>query len=209
MQFERFVDLVADLPIIETAVFRAFWPSPRHASVAISRWMAAGKLIQLRRGKYVLAERHRRHPLSLEGTANLLVEPSYLSLEWALAHHGLIPEAVFTLTSVTTKRPGAFDTPVGSFRYRHVDRRHYWGYVTAESEGASFLVASPEKALVDFFRLARGPVQEERLEAMRFQNVHRIDRHRLRAYGRRSGGAAFGKLVDRLVAHLDEIAEEG
>jgi hypothetical protein len=43
-----------------------------------------------------------------------------VSLESSLAHHGLIPEAVFQVSSVTSSRSRAFKTPVGIFSFVRV-----------------------------------------------------------------------------------------
>lgn len=208
MKFEDFARLVADTPVIETATFRAFWPSIAQASVAIARWTRAGKLIQLRRGKYVLAADHARRPLSLGRVANLLVEPSYLSLEWALSFHGLIPEAVYGLTSVTTRRPVELDTPVGRFRYRHVARSYFWGYDAVDEEGQAVLVARPEKALIDLFHLTPGPFPRERLEGYRFQNVSVVSRARLGEYAALTGSPKLVAVARQLVELFEDLERE-
>ena len=47
----------------------------------------------------------------------MIYGPSYVSKEYALAHHGLIPEGVTLVTSITPKRFKHFKTPVGEFVY--------------------------------------------------------------------------------------------
>jgi len=76
--------------------------------------------------------------------------PSYVSLDYALGHHGLIPERVETVTSVTTGRSRNFHTPFGAFSYRMLKcPRYAVGAMIERADNTSFLVASPEKALVD------------------------------------------------------------
>gem|GEM_PF-3896001 len=45
--------------------------------------------------------------------ANHILGPSYLSMENAFAHNGLIPEKVFVVTSITTKTSRKFRTKSG------------------------------------------------------------------------------------------------
>ena len=92
---------------------------------------------------------------SREILANLVYGPSYLSLEYALAYHGLTPEAVQTATSVTTQKNQIFETPVGRFEYRHLPLRFYPdGIERIElGENRGFLIACPEKALFDTLNL--------------------------------------------------------
>ena len=116
----------------------------------IRRLLAAGEIVRIRKGLYAFAEPYRRGPLSREWLANLLYGPSYVSLDYALSRHGLIPERVETVTSITTGRSRRFDTPFGRFTYRHMtSRRFATGADLVESDGASFLMASAEKALSD------------------------------------------------------------
>ncbi len=116
----------------------------------ITRLLGGGVIVRVKKGLYCFGERFRREPLSREYLANLIYGPSYVSLEYALSHHGLIPERVETVTSVTTRRSRDFDTPFGTFSYRMLTGPRYAVGATLETAGkTSFLVASPEKALAD------------------------------------------------------------
>ena len=88
--------------------------------------------------------------LSREYVANLIYGPSYVSLDYALSYHGLIPERVNTITSVTIGRSRSFHTPLGSFSYRMLKESRYALGAALESVGkATFLMATAEKALAD------------------------------------------------------------
>jgi predicted transcriptional regulator of viral defense system len=117
----------------------------------ISNLVADQTLIAIKRGFYVVNPEKTGEPISLPLIANLLYGPSYVSLDYALSYYGLIPEAVYEITSVTTQRSKAYDTPVGRFTYTHADSSVYSigiSSVTNEA-GHQFLMASPEKALCD------------------------------------------------------------
>ena len=117
-----------------------------------------GVIIRVKKGLYVFGDKYRRYPFSKELLANLVYGPSYVSLDYALAYHGLIPERVEALTSVTPSRSRRFSTPVGLFIYRQVPARAYEvGMIRVEGEhGQAFLIASPEKALADKIVSVRG-----------------------------------------------------
>ena len=99
----------------------------------------------------------RRGPFSLEILANTIYGPSYLSLQYALAHYGLIPEGVTEVTSVSLTRGKRFETPVGRFSYHAVPERAFGIGVDqlAMEKGASCLMATREKALADTLYLTR------------------------------------------------------
>ncbi len=115
-------------------------------------------IIRVKKGLYVFGPALARRPYSRDVLANLIYGPSYISLDYALAYYGLIPEKVETVTSCTTGRARAFSTPVGRFRYRAIPLEVYplgVNHVSLE-DGRSFLIATPEKALADKLQETRG-----------------------------------------------------
>lgn len=124
----------------------------------ITDMLRQGIIIRVKKGLYVFGEKYRRYPYSKELLANLVYGPSYVSLDYALAYYGLIPEGVEALTSVTPNRPRRFSTPVGLFIYRQILARAYEaGMVRVDGEhDQAFLIASPEKALADKIVSVRG-----------------------------------------------------
>jgi predicted transcriptional regulator of viral defense system len=174
MRFETLLERAAHLPVIDSRTLRSWGGDPKALSVQLSRWVRQGKLVPLRRGVFVLPAGLRRSQPPLEYVANLLVLPSYVSLERALSFHGLIPERVPLVQSVTLARPMLFETPVGDFQYRHVKQDWFFGYAETEIESASALIAVPEKALLDVIYFSTGSFPRERIDAMRLQNLERL-----------------------------------
>lgn len=110
-----------------------------------------GILQQIKRGLYIAGPRitsSKPDPFLL---ANHLLGPSYVSLESALSYHGLIPEKVFEITSVTIKAKRRFSTPLGVYSYTRLSLPYYsYGIRSVEVDRHHrFLIASPEKALFD------------------------------------------------------------
>jgi len=113
--------------------------------------VSSGELIRLKRGLYVASPGKNGILLSPELIANHLLGPSYVSMESALAHYGMIPERVFSTISLTTKRAKQFDTPLGNFTYIQTIAPYLWIGLVQElfNQKYAFLIASPEKALCD------------------------------------------------------------
>jgi predicted transcriptional regulator of viral defense system len=114
-----------------------------------------GQLIRLKKGFYVLSKDLLGKEYSPQIIANLLYGPSYLSLEYALSYYNLIPERVEIFTSVTTQKNKLYETPLGVFSYKHLTPSLYSLGVTLQktTDERSFLIATPEKALMDIFTL--------------------------------------------------------
>jgi hypothetical protein len=129
-----------------------------HPRKKITSLLRKGEIIRVKKGLYLFGEQHRRAPYCRELLANLIYGPSCVSLEYALHYHGLIPERVETVTSVTCGRSHSFDTPVGNFSYRAIPMTAYRiGIDRIElADGRAFLMALPEKALADRVVAERG-----------------------------------------------------
>ena len=120
--------------------------SQKTASCFISSNTKSGLFIKLRNNYYMLKDSNP----SLYFIANKLYQPSYISLEKALSHHGIIPEIVYTVTSITTKTTRECITPKGAFSYQKIKRSAFTGYNAVELEDSLVLFAEPEKALADY-----------------------------------------------------------
>lgn len=129
-----------------------------HPRKKITSLLRKGEIVRVKKGLYLFGEAYRRAPFCRELLANLIYGPSCVSLEYALHYHGLIPERVETVTSVTPGRSRVFDTPVGSFSYRMIPMAAFrLGIDRIElTDGRAFLMAVPEKALADRIVAERG-----------------------------------------------------
>jgi len=116
------------------------------------------KLIRIKKGLFVVVAKDGKGSICRELIANHLYGPSYISLESALSFHKLIPERVYSVLSVTTKRSKKYNTPFGIFDYRTVLPSYFSiGIQLQKSDNkTAFLMASPEKALCDMILLSSG-----------------------------------------------------
>lgn len=113
----------------------------------IYRLKKNGYIVSIKRGLYKLSDEQ----ISDLYAANKIYAPSYISLEFALSYHGVIPEVVYEITSVTTKATRRFEVKaLGKvFSYRKIKKAAYTGYNIQKSQGIGFNIADPEKAFVD------------------------------------------------------------
>jgi predicted transcriptional regulator of viral defense system len=117
------------------------------------RWTAKGYLVRLRNGLYTFAE-HAGEPATAECLASRIYSPSYISLHYALASFGLIPEAVTQLTSVTTRKTARFRNRCGEYAYHSVSEDLFFGFELRQGPGGlSIPFATAGKALCDLLYL--------------------------------------------------------
>jgi predicted transcriptional regulator of viral defense system len=204
MKFDDFIKKIANLPVIETEILLAGEQVPFPIEVQLSRWEKAGKLIQLKRGVYMLAQQYRKKAVCEPYIAAVIIKPSYISLEKALEHHHLIPEAVHIYTSLTPKRQGRFVTPVGVFDYRHIKASLFWGYESLEIGHQTAFMASAEKAILDLVYMNHIKVSWDYLDELRLQNVENINIDRLLEYAGRFHKPGILKAAGLIRRYVEE-----
>lgn len=186
MTFDTLLSLLDGQPVFDLPTLTQLSGDSRATlRTQLSRWAKSGKIVPLRRGMYALAQHYRSRPINPAELANQLYRPSYLSTEWALGYYGLIPEMVITYTSVSARPPQHFINDLGHFDYRQIKQQALFGMVTTRIQGSNVLLATPEKALLDYWYLNSGHWTPDRMASMRFQHTHRVDQKRLSQAARR------------------------
>jgi predicted transcriptional regulator of viral defense system len=157
-----------------------FPESPDTRFGLVKRAIAGGEIIHIRRGLYCLAPKYQKRKVNLYALAQHIYGPSYISLESALSWHGWIPEAVYTLTSVSSGKSKEFQTPLGVFSYSRAPQSlFYTGVERVSDEGSDvFLMATPVKALADYVYVngkdwvgLKPAAESLRIEAEEFETV--------------------------------------
>ncbi|HDZ59822.1 MAG TPA: hypothetical protein ENH44_03435 [Actinobacteria bacterium] len=188
MKWETLLEIIGEEAVFPSALLLSGKVSAAQVRLQLSRWVKAGRLIQLRRGLYALAPAWRKvepHPFLV---ANKLQRGSYVSLQSALAFHGLIPEQVQVVTSVGPGRPEILRNALGTFQFRHLATGMLFGYSQLEVASGQFaFIASVEKALLDLAHLTPGADSPDYLRELRLQSDGALDMRRLRELAERSG----------------------
>lgn len=100
------------------------------------------------------------YDLYLQQLANVLREPSYISLESALSYYGLIPEESFNITSITIKSSRIYKSPLTLFIYRNIKSNLFIGF-NQKNETNPIQRATKAKALFDYLYLKKFNNKEE------------------------------------------------
>jgi predicted transcriptional regulator of viral defense system len=151
MRFREFESRIRALPAFKLNDARKLDPDFHRQQ--LNYWHNQGYIKPLAGGYYILADR-AIDEMVLFMVANKIYEPSYVSLESALAYYGVIPETVLGVTSVSSRKTKQYDTNWGVFSYRSVKPQIMIGYqVISNSPEKKFKIASLEKALLDYLYL--------------------------------------------------------
>jgi len=123
----------------------------------------------VRRGHYAFSSLEINESVLLL-VANKIYTPSYVSLEMALSYYTLIPEAVYGITSATSRKTNRFKTDFGEFIYRRVKSQLVFGYELISYRNQNFKIAEPEKAILDYFYLNTNLRTTEDFDGLRFNS---------------------------------------
>ncbi|MFW6228361.1 MAG: type IV toxin-antitoxin system AbiEi family antitoxin domain-containing protein [Alkalispirochaeta sp.] len=197
MVFRRLVELTANLHCFSPGMLAA-GEKLDQLRVQLSRWAGNNRLIRIHTGWYTLAEPFRKARIDTHVIACTIKQGSYVSLQSALAYHGMIPEYVPETTCITTGRPTVIETPFGRIRYRHMKRDGFFGYRQIESGVQLSFVARPEKALLDLLYLTPGSESALFLRELRLQQTEKLDIDTMRSMASRLEAPRLTRTTDLL-----------
>jgi len=164
MNYIEFRKLLGSFTVFSLADIRQADPSFHRRR--LNEWQEKGYITKVVKGYYVFADKPLDEKAVFE-IANRIYAPSYVSFEMALARYGLIPEAVYGVTSASTRKTCSFKTPVGEFIYRTIQPGLYFGYDLIRNDDKVFKMASPEKAFLDIFYIKTALRDAESFEGLR------------------------------------------
>lgn len=209
MYFQKVSPYLRNLPLFESEYLFAGAENPQQVQRQLADWVRAGKVVQLRRGLYTLAQPHQsKHPHSYV-IANRMVKASYVSLHTVLSHYDLIPEHVAVVTSITTGRPGTWQNLYGHFSYQHIQPDLFFGFEYRQVTQTQWAyMAAPEKALLDLIYLTPGADNEGYIRALRLQNLDQLDVERLTTYVERINKPKLKRALPHIVQVIEEELTE-
>lgn len=118
----------------------------------LNEWQEKGYIRKIIKGYYMFSDLELNESVLFE-IANRIYTPSYISLEMALSYYHLIPESVYGITSVTTRKTYRFNTEVAEFVYRTVKPALFFGFELIRYDSKVFKIAAIEKAVLDYLYL--------------------------------------------------------
>jgi predicted transcriptional regulator of viral defense system len=133
----------------------------------LSEWQDSGYIKIVRRGYYIFSDLEINEQV-LFLIANNIYEPSYVSCEMALSFYGLIPEGVYSVTSISSKKTSKFKTLIAEFSYRKVKPELFFGYKLMTVGNQQYKIAEIEKTVLDYLYLNPQMQNEANFSEWRF-----------------------------------------
>lgn len=158
---------------------------------ALRRYESKGLVERISTKIYI---NHFNQHFSPRDLVNTLRPNSYISLESALVDRGVITQNPSVLTCVTPGYPQTFRGNSVIIVYRKISPDLYWGFEEKTTRYNKYLIAEPEKALLDWVYLTR---QEGLPTPLDEVNLQFLNPSRLRGYAEK-----FPKTVNETIKDL-------
>lgn len=171
---------VASLPYFNIVNLLPFASKSAYLKIALSRQTKKDNLIRLKKGVYVSAEYINETRIAgrfndySRLVANILNEPSYLSLETVMYENGLLTEMPNNFTSVTANKTIRFRNKLGIFIYRHIRPALFTGFNVERRGNYAIRTATSAKALFDFIYLRKNYLTDSSIVRELRINIERL-----------------------------------
>ena len=208
-QFKNFVVIsMKDIALVE----------PDFNRKNLFHWQKKGYIQMIKKGYYIFSDLpiFEKSQFSI---ANRIYAPSYISFESALSYYSIIPEAVFSITSASSKKTKILDTVIGKFSYISLKPELMFGYsaqrwnedninaVKYNHEEYPYLIADIEKTLLDYFYINNHLNEDKDFEGLRFniekfQFERKLDIEKMKSYVKVFNNKTLDKRINRFLNYI-------
>lgn len=179
--YEQFRQKFKDFGVISTQEIEKVYPYFDLKNLV--NWQKKGYLVKLRNKFYFFKDTHIEESF-LYFIANKIYGPSYISMESALDYYGVIPEGVYNIQSITTRRTNKFKNTLGNFVFQTIKKDLFFGYQLVKKGNVTFKIALLEKVVLDFLYLRHDIEDIQSFESLRWNKeiLKRLDEAVLQNY---------------------------
>ncbi len=200
MTYQQFYQQWHPFACFSTQQVRAIYPTFNRSNYL--QWQRQGYIVSLRQGWYSFAD-CLQQPDIARYFAGKIYDPSYISLHTALSFYGIIPEQVVEITSVTTRKTASFSNSFASYSYQTVRTNLFWGYTPMTlTDGKTYMMATPEKALLDLLYLYPQYHTEADMLDLRLDDdwlADELDQSRLKEYLSHIASPSLSQRIETLL----------
>lgn len=181
MKYKKELSKLAEIPYFDgITVGNLLGISGQTLKMYITRAVARGELIRLKRNLYVTGDYYKLEASSAEYReflSNVIYGPSYLSLGYVLQKYAVLTESVFAYTAVTIKKTKRIINKTGSYLYTNIKEDLFEGFEIVGQGKYRTCQATKAKALFDYLYFTIKPwkkVTQEAVDGLRL-NLDEIE----------------------------------
>lgn len=195
------------MPYFTLANLSVIEKNREYLKIFLSRMSKSDEITRLKKGMYVsknyldsikMAGKYNDY---CEFIASAMYEPAYLSVEYVLAEHNLLTEAVYNFTLVSTNKTNSITNKLGSFSYYTVKKDLFFGFKLKSSDDYLIYKANLAKALFDFLYIRKDSlINIKTAEELRLnlENLKNKDIAELKKYIKKEGSKKMKNIFNWL-----------
>lgn len=190
-KIKKIISLAEKLPYFSFDDLSPVEKDRNYLKILFSRYEKNNRLIRLKKGLYVTQkyidnlQKSNKFSFYLEFLANILYQPSYLSLDYVLYSDEFLTELPINFTSITKNKTAIFSNKLGNFVYHKIKSDLFQGFEINKRGEFTILKASKAKAFFDFLYLRKNLlVNKEAVEELRLnlENFNKKDLKEFKKY---------------------------
>jgi len=161
---------------------------------------------QVRRWVYILSDINLNENI-LFLIANKAYFPSYISLETALSFYWIIPETVYEITSISSKKTFSFEFENINFTYKTLSSKYFFWYDVINFWNRNFLIWELEKVILDFLYFRKNITWIEDFEELRFNKIelkNKLNFKKLQEYAKIFNKKVLDKKINILIDYINK-----
>ena len=204
-KIKKIISLAKKLPYFGLDDLASLENNKTYLKILFSRYEKSGKVIRLKRGLYVAKEyidnieKTGRVSSYQEFAANILYQPSYLSLDYVLYQYNLLTDIPNNFTLITKNKTAVFLNKFGNFLYHKVKDELFCGFEIIKEGDFTILKATKAKALFDYLYLRKNILTDKRaFEELRLNldNLNQKDLKELKKYSKIDGSKKIKEILN-------------
>lgn len=170
----------------------------------LNEWQEKDYIKKIIRGYYLFSDITIDEEILFK-ISNKIYYPSYVSLETAFSYYNLIPETIYEITAVSTRKTYNFKTSFGEFSFRSITPRLFFGYSLIKNKNHYIKIANIEKALLDYFYLNPNLQTISDFDSLRINQealIEQFNKKRLFEYLKKFNQKRLTKRINDFWRHL-------
>lgn len=182
IKIKKIISLAEKLPYFSFSDLTPIEKNKTYLKILLSRYEKKEKLFRLKKGFYTTkgfidqSQKSNIFSSYVEFLANILYQPSYLSLDYILYRHNLITEIPVNFTSITVKKTAKFSNNFGNFFYHKIKESLFLGFQIIKEGDFTIFRATKAKALFDYLYLRKNLlINKKTIEELRL-NMHNFSK---------------------------------
>lgn len=187
-KIKKIISLAEKLPYFTFDDLSPIEKDRTYLKILFSRYEKNNQLIRLKKGLYVTKkyidnlQKNNNFSFYLEFLANILYQPSYLSLDYVLYSSEILTELPINFTSITKNKTAVFSNKLGNFVYHKIKGELFRGFEINKAGEFDISKAAKAKALFDLLYLRKNLlVDKKAVEELRL-NLENFNKNDLKEF---------------------------